>query len=73
MDIGTLVERFFKEEFPDCTELIINSEDKDYLIAAKKKYDRSTIGYYKIYCESKTVIENFKKYYSLSFTFDKKY
>jgi len=73
MDIGKMVEEFYKEEFSESSELIINSDEKLLLTKARDKYDRSSIGNYKIYCDMKTVIENHKKYYSLAFSFDKKY
>jgi hypothetical protein len=74
MDIGKMVNEFYTQDFPNSTELIINSDDKKMLIAAQTKYDRSSIGMrYKISCNMKTIIENHKKYYSLTFNFNKLY
>jgi len=73
MDIGKIVNKFWSEDFPNSTELVINSEDKRLLVTAMTDYSKLSIGNYKIYCGMKTVIDNDRKYYSLTFSFDKKY
>ncbi len=73
MNIGEIVNKFYMNEFPDSTELVINSEDKKDLLIAQKKYNHATTGNYKIYTSLSTVVEEDKKYYSLRFSFDKTY